>query len=347
MRTTGKVGVCVALGFVLFAGFLGSAAAHRNGAAATTGSATFSDPAGDAGAVSPDITSVTINGDPATRTITVAVTATSYLPATPDALERDIYVFLDTDKNASTGSTSGSEYALAATNDSTGRYWDVGRWDGSAWQSVPQSATMSFTRNGDVLTWTLNASDLGGAAGFTFYVSAGTYSGDNQVGHDYAPDDGSWTYDLSADATSTTTTTAATTTPAPTRTLTMFLTPVIGKPATVPTHPAAGKRLTISFPVTRSDDHKPLAGGKVTAAVSIAGKPVPHTQSLTRGVARVSLVVPKTANGKRVTVKLTITAPSYEGPDGTYVDVSTGRTGTMHTRYQGQSATRAVNLPIR
>jgi hypothetical protein len=348
MRTSGKVGVCVALGLVLSAGFLGSAAAHRGGAEATMGSATFSDPAGDAGAVAPDITSVTINGDPATRTITVAVTATGYLPATPDALERDIDVFLDIDKNASTGSISGSEYELAATNDSTGRYWDVGRWDGSAWQSVPQSATMSFTRNGDVLTWTLNASDLGGAAGFTFYVSAGAYSGENQVGHDYAPDDGSWTYDLSAGATSTTTTTTttATTTPAPTRTLTMFLTPVIGKPATVPTHPAAGRRLTISFPVTRSDDDKPLANGKVTAVVSVAGEPVPHTQSLARGMARVSLAVPATAKGKRVTVKLTIKAPSYRGQDGTYIDVSTGRTGTIHTRYQGQSATRTVSLPV-
>ena len=88
-------------------------------------------------------------------------------------MERDIDVFLDTDKNASTGSRSGSEYVLDAWNDSTGRYWDMGRWDGSTWQSVPQSATMSFTRTGDTLTWTLNAADLGGATGFSFLRPVG------------------------------------------------------------------------------------------------------------------------------------------------------------------------------
>jgi hypothetical protein len=338
MRTVRKAVACVAVGLALSAGFLGSAAAHRSAAA------TFSDPAGDAGGVAPDVTSVAIDGDPATRTMTVAVTATGYLPAGSDGMERDVNVYLDTDGNASTGSVSGSEYALVAWNDSTGRYWDMERWDGSTWQSMPQSATMSFIRGGDVLTWTLNASDLGGSTGFSFYVLGGTYSGDNQVGHDYAPDDGKWTYGLSAVATTTTTTTTAA---APSRTLTLSLTPVIGKPATAPVHPAAGKRLAISFPVARSDDQKPLAGGRVTATVSVGGKPVPHTQSFARGVARVSLAVPAAAKGKRVTVKLTVKAPSYRGRDGSYIDMSTGRSGTTRVYYSGRSATRSVSLPVR
>lgn len=348
MKTSKHVGACVVLGLALSAGLVTSVAAHPGGLAATSGSATFTDLAGDSGAA-PDITSVTINGDPATRTITVTVTAAGYLPASPDAMERDIDVFLDTDKNASTGSPSGSEYALAALNDSTGRYWDLGRWDGSAWQSVPQSATMSFTRTGNALAWTLNAADLGGASGFSFHVAAGTYdTADNAVGDDFAPDDGNWTYDLSAGAPSTTpTTTTTTTTSAPTRDLAIVLTPVIGKPATVPARPAAGKRLTLSFRITRSDDAKPLPSGKMTSTVSVAGKPIPHTQSFTRGVARLSLLVPSTAKGKRLTVKLTIKAPSYQGQDGAYVDLATGQTGTTHTRYEGLSATRIVNLPIR
>src|SRR5262249_23709355 len=162
----------------------------------------------------------------------------------------------------STGSRSGSEYALDAWNDSTGAYWDMGRWDGSAWQSIPQSATMSFSRAGNTLTWTLNTADLGGATGFAFYVSAGTFdASDNAVGQDFAPDNDKWTYDLSTGGTSTTTTTA--TPSAPARNLTMSLTPVIGRLATVPAHPSAGKRLTLSFSVTRSDDDKPLASGKI------------------------------------------------------------------------------------
>jgi hypothetical protein len=348
VKTSKHVGACVVLGLALSAGLVTSVAAHPGGLAATSGSATFTDPAGDSGAA-PDITSVTINGDPATRTITVTVTAAGYVPASPDAMERDIDVFLDTDNNDATGSPCGCEYALTAFNDSTGRYWDLGHWDGGAWQSVPQSATMSFTRAGDTLTWTLNAADLGGATAFSFFVAAGTFdAADNEVGHDFAPENGKWSYDLSASAPSTTTTTTTSTrTSAPARSLTMFLTPVIGKPAAVPVRPAAGKRLTLSFRVTRSDNDKPLASGKVTSAVSVAGKPMPHTQSFTRGVARLSLLVPSTAKGKRLTVTLTIKAPSYQGKDGAYVDVATGQTGTIHTRYEGRSATRIVNLSIR
>jgi hypothetical protein len=64
-------------------------------------------------------------------------------------------------------------------------------------------------------------------------------------------------------------------------------------------------------------------------------------------VARLSLLVPRTAKGKGLTVKLTIKAPSYKGTDGTYVDLATGQTGTTHTRYEGRSATRTVSLAIR
>ena len=53
------------------------------------------------------------------------------------------------------------------------------------------------------------------------------------------------------------------------------------------------------------------------------------------------------AKGKRLTVKLTIKAPSYQGKDGAYIDVATGQTGTIHTRYEGQSATRTVTMLVR
>jgi Calx-beta domain len=82
--------------------------------------------------------------------------------------------------------------------------------------------------------------------------------------------------------------------------------PVIGKPATAPTHPLAGKPFTVSFRVTRSDNRAPLTGGKMTAAATIAGKAVRHSDSLRRGVVRLSLVVPPGATGKRLQVKLTV-----------------------------------------
>jgi len=341
------LGVCIVAAAGLCAGFVDGAAAHVGGALATAGSVTFGDPSGDAGGSAPDIVSVTINGDPATGTLTVVVNASGFLPFAADGTERDIDVWLDADKNESTGSRSGSEYALSAWNDATGAWWDMGRWDGSAWKSVPQSATMSFARSGDVLTWTLNTADLGGATGFTLYVSGFRFdAAENALGHDYAPDDGKWTYDLSA-AGSAPSTTTTTTTSAPTRSLTTSLSPVIGKPAAVPVRPVAGKRLTLSFRVTRSDDHKPLMSGKMVGAPSVAGKLVPHTESFTRGVVRLSFIVPKTAKGKQLRVKVTIKAPSYRGEDGAYVDVATGQTGTVQNWYSGQSATRVVSLPVR
>jgi hypothetical protein len=337
--------MCIVVALGLCAGFAGSAAARAHGAVLSTGSGMFTDPAGDAQSGAPDITAATVGGDPASGTVTVAVTATGYVPASPDGMERDVLVFLDTDKNESTGSPCGCEYVLVAWNDSTGAFWDIQRWDGSAWQSVPQSATMSASRNGDVITWRVNASDLGGATGFGFYVAAIMVDAShNVVGRDFAPDAGKWPFDIAGGAAAPA---PAPATSAPTKDLTYFLTPKIGKPASVPASPLAGKRLTLSFSVTRSDDQKPLASGKMIAVTSIAGKVIPHTQSFVRGVARLSFVVPKTAKGKLLQVKLTIKAPSYQGQDGTYIEIASGQTGTIHTWYSGQSATRIINLRIR
>ena len=74
--------------------------------------------------------------------------------------------------------------------------------------------------------------------------------------------------------------------------------------------PTAGKRATVSFLVLRSDTNNPLTEGTMTATVLLAGKAIPHKQRFTGGVAQVSFVVPKTAKGEVLTVKLTITSTS-------------------------------------
>src|SRR6187551_948898 len=96
------VGMGMVGSLALFAGFVGSVAAHPAGRSTAAGSASFTDPAGDAEAGAPDLTTVTINGDPGNGSITVTVTAPGYTPAASDALERDVDVWLDTDKNSST-----------------------------------------------------------------------------------------------------------------------------------------------------------------------------------------------------------------------------------------------------
>ncbi len=127
----------------------------------------------------------------------------------------------------------------------------------------------------------------------------------------------------------------------------MVYRPVIGKAVAVPAKLVAGKRVTVSFRVTRSDGGKPLSGGSMVCDPSVGGKLVRHVESFRNGLARLSFVVPKAAKGKQLRVKLTIKAPSYQGQDGSYIDVVSGQTGTVHTYYKGGSASKTVSLPVR
>lgn len=322
-------GVAVLLALGLVAAFVRSAGASTGGTATRGGSATFTDPAGDAETAAPDITSITINSDPATGALAISITATGYQPATPDGLERDVFMWLDTDKNGSTGSSSGSEYVLVRWNDSSGAWWDIARWDGSKWQSIPPPASVGATRRGDQLNWTLNAADLGITTGFAFYLSSGAYdANDNTVGRDFAPDSGKWAFDLSGGSpatTPTTTTTTTTTTPAPSTKVKLL----IDAPKTTPARAVAGRQLTVTFRVNFQKEEQgtavdaatgqmkpitviswsPVPGGKMVCDPSVAGKVIAHSESFKNGQARLSFVVPKTAKGKllRVSVKITAT----------------------------------------
>src|SRR5262245_27294586 len=163
------------------------------------------------------------------------VSAANFVPATPDGLERRVYLILDTDKNGATGSPEdGAEYGLEFFDDPTAqkRGWAFGRWDGSAWVNAPQG-TARFTRGAE-LTWTLNTADLGGTTGFAVYgLTTMTDAAGDAALQDVAPKDGWWVFDLDG----------------PAFTTTHFVTPELGKPVAAPRTPVAGKRLTVSFPV--------------------------------------------------------------------------------------------------
>lgn len=92
------------------------------------------------------------------------------------------------------------------------------------------------------------------------------------------------------------------------RTSLSSVTPVIGKPVTVPVHARAGERFGIAFKVTRSDTRTPLMKGRMISEPSIAGEVIPHTEAFRGGTARSSFVVPTSAPGKLLKIKLTITA---------------------------------------
>lgn len=83
---------------------------------------------------------------------------------------------------------------------------------------------------------------------------------------------------------------------------------VIGKPVTVPVQPLAGMRLNVSFKVTRSDTGAPVTRGTMICDPSVAGQAIRHAESFKGGTARLSFVVPATAAGKLLKVKVTIKA---------------------------------------
>ena len=84
--------------------------------------------------------------------------------------------------------------------------------------------------------------------------------------------------------------------------------PLLGKPVGVPTKPVAGQRFTFSLPVTRSDTGALMLTGTMICNPSVAGKVIGHADSFKAGKARLSFVVPKTAKGKLLKVKVKITA---------------------------------------
>lgn len=75
-----------------------------------------------------------------------------------------------------------------------------------------------------------------------------------------------------------------------------------------PAAPVAGKRFTVSFPITRSDDGAPLTSATIGCTTKVAGKVVPHTHTFANGTIRATLVVPKAAKGKQLKVVVKVTA---------------------------------------
>ncbi len=82
--------------------------------------------------------------------------------------------------------------------------------------------------------------------------------------------------------------------------------PVFGKPLALPAQPVAGKRFTFTLAVKRSDTGAPLTAGRMVCSPTVAGKLLKHTESFKAGKARLSLLVPKTAKGTLLRVRIKI-----------------------------------------
>lgn len=305
--------------------------------AAPAGSATFTDPSGDAQG-GPDVTRVAVSGDAATGVLALTVTASGYSAAVAGEAERDIVVWIDIDRNDATGDPEdGTEYGLQAWSDATGKWWNILRWNGAAWESVPESATMRTTGQGDSVTWGLSTADIGGASSFRFYVVAGNWNTASERfdTRDDAPDQGWFSYDIAA----------ATPAPAPSETKVSI---IASSPTATPSAPRAGRSFAVAFPVkfqtqrtvtvidiqtgeTRTSQvvsWTPASGGTMTCVASVGRKVPVRCGSFKGDVARMTLVVPKDARGKLLKIAAKITAREKE----------TGKT---------VSVTRAVSFRVR
>ena len=329
LTKTGMVALAATIALLALSGLAGAAGGKPSVLA-------FTDSAGDATGA-PDMTKFTINGDAASGTITFGLTASGLALSSADGSQRQLDLWLNTDRNDSTGSPAGNEYALDVWTNSTDPnqwYWDIYHYANGDWQEVAETPTMHVSGSGNAFSIQVNKSDLGGATSFDLYAtSLASDASGNALAHDIAPDVGAWLYDING----------------PSKTLIAFLKPTFGKPVIVPAKPTAGKRLTVSLPVTVTALGKPaapLTTGKVVASASVGGKAVPHATSLTGGVAKVSLLVPASAKGKTVKVAVTVTPPSSENDDSTWIDIASGEQGVQGNLVRGMSASKTVSVTV-
>lgn len=286
------------------------------GAGGAGASTSYPDPAGDVTGI-PDITGVTVSdvGGQISFEIDGAGWDNFFTAANPLSEYHVLDVMVDTDRNSATGDPdlnnrppaghAGFDYALELAkgpNDpSKGADLSVLQWVGTSWQGESAKTMPTDTVGSNSITFEVDNADLGGTTGFTFAVDDYKLdgSGNTVLATDRAPDTGVWDYTL----TSTSTTPITTTPAAPVK-------PVIGAPTTTPGKAVAGRRFTVSFPVTRNDTGAPLASGKMVCYPSVEGKVIPHAESFTGGTAKLAFTIPKIAKGKQLKVKVTVTLGS-------------------------------------
>jgi hypothetical protein len=179
-----------------------------------------------------------------------------------------VVLYLDTDIRSATGE-DGAELAIPYTSGEV----NLQRWDLSSRRfTQDELPTRVRARNANgVLTIELHRSELGGETRFRFRLLTARFdltAGTAAV--DRAPDSGSfWPYAVSAKA----------------RLL-------LGKTSASPALPRAGRLVSVSVPVRRSDTDRALGSGVVRCTVRADATRVAATGSLDGGRARCTLRVP-------------------------------------------------------
>ena len=283
-------------------------------AAAAAGAAlaeqSYPDPGGDAGAGT-DITNVTVRNDQAGG-ITIQVAA-----ANPIVANHALFVFIDADKNQSTGG-QGDEYFMYG-----GPLVGVAffAWNGSDFAETSPGSFSVGAGGTNITEFRISRADLGNVASFSFGVLSASIdeSGGgfevktwDQAGYftydlsfpqcsNTKDDDGDGKIDSQDLGCSSTTDEDESDDPVNIR---------IGKAKTAPARPKAGRMAVVSAPATRVETGQPLDSATVKCTGRIVGgKALKGTGSLVSGRATCKYKLP--ANAKKTTVRGQI-AVSYE-----------------------------------
>jgi hypothetical protein len=241
---------------------------------AATATNTWSDPAGDSG-TAPDITSVQISNSDDGALVAFLVTAPlrpgSWVGAIVDPVEGGAAV----NHPRYVVIAMGSDRSVVTT------VYDY--YSRQVLGGIPLETTVSA----EAVQFSFPAPALAIHDAFTFRVRSGDAAGGRI---DEVPDfSGALSYFFSK--------------PAPP----VVPKPVIAKPTTIPAVARAGKRFTVSFKLTRSDTREALTEGTMVCEPSIAGKVLRHAEFYVASTARVSFVIPRSAKGKLLKVKVTVT----------------------------------------
>ena len=221
-------------------------------------------------AASADITTIAVANSPAAKTLTFKVQIGNMPTLEDNAL---LVVFIDSDRNASTGD-NGFEYAFLA--DKTG--YELDKWDGTQYAAVnPFTAQVSF--NAGLFTAAFDPASFGAPKAFDFAVVTFRGPDPNNPAVDVAPDgSGIYTY-------------------TPVVAAPVVKPSVKGSTVTVTPVPKAGKRVHVGPLAVKLSDGTSVSatGSKCTATVG--GAKLKGT-----GAGGCTFALPKKAKGKKLVV---------------------------------------------
>lgn len=170
----------------LFVGVLAAVTLAVPSSGTSTVAASFADAVGDAGGA-PDIVTVNVTNN-ARGDLNVLV---FFLGAVAPPADVQVTLVLDTDRNQATGSR-GADYVFQF--DALENTHGVGRWDGAQF-AIVGAPTAEVAWSGLTVSFEINRSDLGGTNGFDFWIRAHQSPPDSDLIDD-APNEGTWTYEL-------------------------------------------------------------------------------------------------------------------------------------------------------